>query len=106
MPCRSPLNLFEKLRCAPPRRAQLSPPIRPCQVRRLGVGAERIIYAHCCKMPKHLQMAAAAGIQLTTFDTEAELYKARADPALLSCSLLCPLSPAHKDPLASLPLAR
>ena len=41
----------------------------------MGVGPERIVYAHCCKMPRDLKHAAAAGIQLTTFDTEAELDK-------------------------------
>ena len=44
-------------------------------VRALGVGPERIIYAHCCKMPRDLRHAAAVGVQLTTFDTEAELDK-------------------------------
>ena len=44
-------------------------------MRSLGVGPERIIYAHCCKMPADIQHAANVGIQLTTFDTEAELDK-------------------------------
>ena len=44
-------------------------------VRAMGVGPERIIYAHCCKMPRDLAHAAGVGIQLTTFDTEAELVK-------------------------------
>jgi ornithine decarboxylase len=44
-------------------------------VRGMGVGPERIIYAHCCKMPRDLAHAASVGIQLTTFDTEAELFK-------------------------------
>jgi ornithine decarboxylase len=41
----------------------------------MGVGPERIIYAHCCKMPRDLKHAAHVGIQLTTYDTEAELEK-------------------------------
>jgi ornithine decarboxylase len=44
-------------------------------VRSMGVGPDRIIYAHCCKMPRDLAHAASVGIQLTTFDNEAELYK-------------------------------
>jgi ornithine decarboxylase len=47
-------------------------------VRGMGVGPERIIYAHCCKMPRDLKHAAHVGIQLTTFDTEAELDKIKA----------------------------
>ena len=53
--------------CASPHEIEL--------VTSLGVAPERIIYAHCCKMPKDLSSAAASGINLTTFDTEAELYK-------------------------------
>ena len=44
-------------------------------VRSLGVGPERIIYAHCCKMQADIAHAAGVGIQLTTYDTEAELDK-------------------------------
>jgi ornithine decarboxylase len=44
-------------------------------VRALGVGPDRIIYAHCCKMAKDIAYSASVGIQLTTFDTEAELVK-------------------------------
>ena len=44
-------------------------------VRSMGVGPDRIIYAHCCKMPRDLAHAASVGIQLTTFDNEAELVK-------------------------------
>ncbi|KAL4436858.1 hypothetical protein ABPG75_003997 [Micractinium tetrahymenae] len=41
----------------------------------LGVAPERIIYAHPCKPPKQIRWAAAAGVNLTTFDTESELHK-------------------------------
>jgi len=41
----------------------------------MGVPPERIVYAHCCKMPRDLRHAAAVGVKLTTFDTEAELDK-------------------------------
>lgn len=44
-------------------------------VRALGVAPERIVYAHCCKMPRDIVHAANVGISLTTFDTEAELVK-------------------------------
>jgi ornithine decarboxylase len=47
-------------------------------VRAMGIGPERIIYAHCCKMPRDLKHAAHVGIQLTTFDAEAELDKIKA----------------------------
>jgi ornithine decarboxylase len=44
-------------------------------VRGLGVSSERIIYAHCCKMPRDLAHAASVGVLQTTFDTQAELVK-------------------------------
>lgn len=44
-------------------------------VRDMGVSVERIIYAHCCKMPRDLQHAARVGVTQTTFDTEDELVK-------------------------------
>jgi ornithine decarboxylase len=44
-------------------------------VRGMGVGPERIIYAHCCKMPRDLAHSKSVGISLTTFDNEAELVK-------------------------------
>jgi ornithine decarboxylase len=47
-------------------------------VRAMGVRPERIIYAHCCKMPRDLKHAQQVGIQLTTFDAEAELDKIQA----------------------------
>ena len=47
-------------------------------VRALGVENERIIFANPAKMPQHIQHAAARGVRLTTFDTEAELVKCAA----------------------------
>lgn len=41
----------------------------------LGVPANRIILANCCKRPKDLRTASAAQVQLTTFDTVSELKK-------------------------------
>jgi len=41
----------------------------------LGVEPERIIFAHPVKAPSQIRWAASAGINLTTFDTEAELGK-------------------------------
>lgn len=44
-------------------------------VQNLGVGGDRIIFANPCKLPSHLTYAAARDVHLTTFDSEAELYK-------------------------------
>lgn len=41
----------------------------------LGVEPERIIFAHPVKSPAQIRWAASAGVNLTTFDTEAELSK-------------------------------
>lgn len=41
----------------------------------LGVGANRIIFAHPCKPPSAIQEAAERGVKLTTFDNEPELMK-------------------------------
>lgn len=41
----------------------------------LGVGKDRLIFAHPCKRPCDLRFASENGIQLTTFDTESELHK-------------------------------
>lgn len=41
----------------------------------LGVPSERIIFAHPVKSPAQIRWAASAGVNLTTFDTEAELGK-------------------------------
>ncbi|KAL4419048.1 hypothetical protein ABPG77_011030 [Micractinium sp. CCAP 211/92] len=41
----------------------------------LGVGPDRIVFANPCKRPRDLRCAADAGVELTTFDTEAELAK-------------------------------
>jgi hypothetical protein len=48
------------------------------QVLAHGVSPDRIIYAHPCKPAKQLRWAAAAGVGLTTFDTESELRKVAA----------------------------
>lgn len=36
---------------------------------------DRIVFANPCKRPRDLRCAADTGVQLTTFDTEAELAK-------------------------------
>ncbi|XP_061097555.1 ornithine decarboxylase 1-like isoform X2 [Conger conger] len=41
----------------------------------LGVDPSRIIYANTCKQASHLKYAADQGIQMMTFDSEAELVK-------------------------------
>ncbi len=56
-------------------------------VKGLGVAPERIVYAHCCKMPRDLAHAARAGISMTTFDTEAELHKIAKLHARVGCIL-------------------
>ena len=43
-----------------------------------GVQPSRIIYANPCKQPSHLRFAAAAGVTMSTFDSEAELIKTAA----------------------------
>ncbi|XP_063047132.1 ornithine decarboxylase 1-like [Engraulis encrasicolus] len=44
-------------------------------VQSVGVEPGRIIYAHTCKQPSHLQYALEHGITMMTFDNEAELEK-------------------------------
>lgn len=44
-------------------------------VQSLGVSADRIVLANCCKRPRDMRYAAEAGVQLTTFDTISELKK-------------------------------
>lgn len=41
----------------------------------MGVPPERIVYANCCKMPKHIKHAKRVRVPLTTFDNESELHK-------------------------------
>ena len=41
----------------------------------LGVPPSRIVYANACKRPSDVRHAAAVGVDLTTFDTAAELRK-------------------------------
>ena len=66
----------------------------------LGIPADKIILANCCKRPKDLRTAASQGVDLTTFDTVCELQKmARLHPnaaAVLrvradDCGARCPL---------------
>jgi ornithine decarboxylase len=45
------------------------------KVKSLGVGNERIIYANPCKSNSYIKFAATEGVDLMTFDNEAELYK-------------------------------
>lgn len=53
----------------------LTAPHHPLQVAALGVHPDRILLASPCKRPKDLRCAADRGIELTAFDTEAELAK-------------------------------
>lgn len=49
----------------------------------LGVSPDRIIYANPCKSRGSLHAASRAGVRMTTFDSEAELYKiASIDPSM------------------------
>lgn len=41
----------------------------------LGVSPSRIVFANPCKRPRDMRCAADRGVELTTFDTEAELVK-------------------------------
>lgn len=50
-------------------------PTPTLQVSSLGVSPDRIVFANPCKRPRDLRCAADAGVELTTFDTEAELAK-------------------------------
>lgn len=66
------------LRTAAPLRLTLYSTFRllpPPQVCSLGVSPDRIVFANPCKRPKDLRCAADRGVELTTFDTEAELAK-------------------------------
>lgn len=40
-----------------------------------GVSADKIVYAHPCKLTSHLKYAKAKGVKPMTFDSEQELYK-------------------------------
>eukprot|EP00271_Cylindrocystis_brebissonii_P023095 TRINITY_DN934_c0_g1_i1.p1 TRINITY_DN934_c0_g1~~TRINITY_DN934_c0_g1_i1.p1 ORF type:complete len:410 (+),score=55.36 TRINITY_DN934_c0_g1_i1:916-2145(+) len=46
-------------------------------VKKLGVGADRIVYANPCKMVKHFAFAVAEGVHMSTFDTVDELLKTK-----------------------------
>lgn len=41
----------------------------------LGVSADRIILANCCKRPRDIRTAVKRGVAMTTFDTVSELDK-------------------------------
>lgn len=43
----------------------------------LGVGPERIIFANPAKPGSHIRHAAAVGVDVMTFDSEAELHKVK-----------------------------
>ncbi|XP_075166598.1 ornithine decarboxylase 1-like [Haematobia irritans] len=45
------------------------------QILDMGVGPERIIYAHTCKMIPHIKYAKEYGVMTSTVDSECELYK-------------------------------
>jgi ornithine decarboxylase len=65
----------------------------------LGVGPERLVYAHPCKPPKQIRWAASNGVDLTTFDTESELIKVGGTgcclPACLPACLMTGLRSVH-----------
>lgn len=48
------------------------------EVLSLGVDPGRIIFAHTTKPATHIRYAAAHGVDLATFDSEAELLKIKA----------------------------
>jgi ornithine decarboxylase len=80
---------------------------------RQGVDPSRIIYANPCKQPNHLRYAAAAGINMSTFDSEAELLKtaANAGPAhelvlrikVDDSKAQCVMSDKYGAPLSAVP---
>ncbi|XP_057974311.1 ornithine decarboxylase-like [Malania oleifera] len=71
----------------------------------LGVSPDRIVYANPCKEESHIKYAAAAGVNLTTFDSVCEVEKIRKwhpTCALLirirppdDASARCPLGPKY-----------
>jgi ornithine decarboxylase len=72
----------------------------------------RVVYANPCKQRGHLKHAAAAGVELTTFDCEDELVKVReVHPrarlllriAVEDSSALCPLSSKYGAALTEVP---
>jgi ornithine decarboxylase len=68
----------------------------------LGVPPERIILANCCKRPKDLRTAAAAGVDLTTFDTVSELEKlARLHPGASAVLRIRADDPSARCPLGN-----
>eukprot|EP01018_Ginkgo_biloba_P009009 Gb_37328 [translate_table: standard] len=74
-------------------------------VLRLGVSADRIVYANPCKAETQLQYAASVGVNVTTFDSKEEVEKIRTTHP--RCALLlrvrapedggarCPLGPKY-----------
>ena len=61
----------------PPKTAALltAPWLQMETVLGLGVPADKIILANCCKRPRDLRTAQAHKVDLTTFDTVSELKK-------------------------------
>ena len=68
----------------------------------LGVPADRIILANCCKRPRDLRMAAASKVDLTTFDTASELKKmARMHPGAMGVLRIRADDPGARCPLGN-----
>mmetsp|Transcript_39886 Transcript_39886/g.122813 ORF Transcript_39886/g.122813 Transcript_39886/m.122813 type:complete len:512 (+) Transcript_39886:131-1666(+) len=77
-----------------------------------GVSPDRIVYANPCKQPSHLRFAAAAGVRLSVFDSEAELLKTAAEAPSAELLLriqvddskaVCVMSNKYGAPLAEAP---
>ncbi|KAI5071745.1 hypothetical protein GOP47_0013996, partial [Adiantum capillus-veneris] len=58
------------------------------QITSLGVSSERIVFANACKLQSHMEFATAAGVHLTTFDSETELHKIKKSMAPNKVKLL------------------
>ncbi|VFQ62090.1 unnamed protein product [Cuscuta campestris] len=70
----------------------------------LGVRPERILYANPCKAAAHIQYAAAAGVNLTTFDSMVELEKVKKWHP--KCKLLLRIKPPNDYKGSLRPLAK
>ncbi|KAI5070931.1 hypothetical protein GOP47_0013182 [Adiantum capillus-veneris] len=58
------------------------------QITLLGVSSERIVFANPYKLQSHMEFATVAGVQLTTFDSAAELHKIKKSMAWDKAKLL------------------
>ena len=68
----------------------------------LGVPADKIILANCCKRPRDLRMAASSKVDLTTFDTVCELKKmARMHPGAMGVLRIRADDPGARCPLGN-----